>query len=109
MPGRKEASKGRKSCARGVKARAEVVLEETAVAKKPLQPGQCRAYMRRTLAKEFRGIVDGFVEGAKTGSCQHVKLATELLEPRRKGKQEGTARTGRKILSSWLQEIEGGE
>ena len=46
----------------------------------PLRPGQCREYMRRTLAREFRGIVQGFVEGAKAGSCQHVKLATELMK-----------------------------
>ena len=46
----------------------------------PLRPEQCRAYMRRTLAREFRGIVQGFVEGAKAGSCQHVKLATELMK-----------------------------
>ena len=47
---------------------------------KPLRPSQCREYMRQTLAREFRGIVQGFVEGAKTGSCQHVKLAAELME-----------------------------
>ena len=46
----------------------------------PLRPEQCRAYMRRTLAREFRGIVQGFVDGAKSGSCQHVKLATELMK-----------------------------
>ena len=35
--------------------------------------------------REFRGIVQGFVEGAKSGSCQHVKLATELVRtPERK-------------------------
>ena len=47
---------------------------------RPLRPAQCRAYMRRTLAREFRGIVDGFIEGAKSGSCQHVKLVTELMQ-----------------------------
>lgn len=56
-----------------------------------LRPGQCRRYMRQRLAAEFPGIVQGFVEGAKAGSCAHVKLVTELLgdpEPtrsRRKG------------------------
>jgi hypothetical protein len=61
--------------------------------KKPLRPAQCRAYMRRTLAREFPSIVQGFVEGAKKGSCQHVKLATELLEEparRRVRAQKGT-------------------
>ena len=61
---------------------------------KPLRPAQCRAYMRRELAREFRGIVKGFVDGAKSGSCQHVKLAAELLQSpkraprRRKGSAE---------------------
>ena len=57
-----------------------------------LRPSQCRAYMRQTLAREFRGIVHGFVEGAKTGSCQHVKLVAELLEPlpRRRSRGKGT-------------------
>lgn len=48
-------------------------------------PAGCRAYIRRRLAKEFPGIVDGFVKEAKKGSCPHVKLATELLRPLRKG------------------------
>lgn len=41
--------------------------------------------MRRRLAKEFPEIVDGFLKEAKKGSCPHVKLATELLRPLRKG------------------------
>jgi predicted component of type VI protein secretion system len=49
-----------------------------------LRPSECRSHMRRTLANEFQGIVDGFVEAAKKGSCPHVKLATELLKPIRK-------------------------
>ena len=49
-----------------------------------LRPSECRSHMRRTLASEFQGIVDGFVEAAKKGSCPHVKLATELLKPIRK-------------------------
>ena len=60
---------------------------------KYLRPSECRSFMRRTLAKEFQAIVDGFVEEAKKGSCQHVKLATELLKPIRKGpsRKKGTA------------------
>jgi hypothetical protein len=53
-----------------------------------MMPAGCRAYMRRTLAKEFPEIVKGFVEAAKAGSCPHVKLATELLKPLRKGPVE---------------------
>lgn len=51
---------------------------------KYMKPGQCRGHMRRTLAREFKGIVEGFVAAAKMGSCPHVKLATELLKPTRK-------------------------
>jgi hypothetical protein len=32
---------------------------EAAVVKKRMQPGACRAYIRRRLASEFVGIVDG--------------------------------------------------
>lgn len=35
--------------------------------------------MRKRIAEEFPEIVRGFLDGAKTGSCTHVKLATELL------------------------------
>ena len=55
-----------------------------AVKEKPLRPSQCRDFMRRKLAEEFPQIVQGFVDSAKAGSCQHVKLATELMEPRKR-------------------------
>ncbi|MGA7156008.1 MAG: hypothetical protein WBY53_04135 [Acidobacteriaceae bacterium] len=60
---------------------------------KGLRPSECRAHMRRTLAREFQAIVDGFVEAAKKGSCPHVKLATELLKPVRSApsRKKGTA------------------
>jgi len=60
---------------------------------KYMRPGQCRSHMRRALAKEFEGIVDGFVAAAKKGSCPHVKLATELLKPTRKSpsRRKGSA------------------
>jgi hypothetical protein len=45
----------------------------------------CRAYMRRGLAKEFPGIVDGFVKAAKSGSIRHMRLVTEFLQPTGKG------------------------
>lgn len=59
---------------------------------KYMRPGECRSHMRRTLAKEFEEIVDGFVAAAKKGSCPHVKLATELLKPVRKSpsRKKGT-------------------
>ena len=72
---------------------------------KPLRPAQCRAYMRRTLAREFQGIVEGFIKGAKSGSCPHVKLATELLEPPPRKKR---VRSGRRTIERWVQEMESG-
>ncbi len=50
-----------------------------------MQPAGCRTYMRKRLATEFPEIVDGFVEEAKKGSCNHVKQAMEMLKPTRKG------------------------
>jgi hypothetical protein len=52
--------------------------------KRLLAPAGCRAYMRKTLVKEFPEIVQGFVDAAKTGSCPHVKMVTELMKPVRK-------------------------
>jgi hypothetical protein len=46
-----------------------------------LKPAGCRSYLRRRLANVFPAIVDGFVEEAKKGSCVHLKMATELLQP----------------------------
>jgi hypothetical protein len=63
----------------GVKGGVALSKEETRL----LAPAGCRAYMRKTLVKEFPEIVKGFVEAAKTGSCPHLKLATELMKPAR--------------------------
>jgi len=58
---------------------------------KPLRPRQCHKYLQNTLASEFKTIVAGFISEAHKGSCAHMKLAVELLEPptsdanRRKG------------------------
>jgi hypothetical protein len=54
-------------------------------AERLLRPSGCREYMRKQLAKEFPGIMSGFVKAAKTGSVPHVKLATELMKPTRVG------------------------
>jgi hypothetical protein len=53
---------------------------EVADANKPLKPHQCRNHLRKTVAAAFREIVAGFVEEAKKGGCQHVKMATEVVE-----------------------------
>ena len=60
---------------------------------KYMRPSECRTLMRRTLSKEFKGILDGFVAVAKEGSCPHLKLAVELLKPDRKAtsRKKGTA------------------
>jgi hypothetical protein len=55
------------------------------------RPGECRDLMRERLAKEFDGIMDGFIAAAKKGSCPHVKLATELL---REGESRAKAKKG---------------
>ena len=58
-----------------------------------MRPSECRSLMRKTLAREYEEIVEGFIAAAKKGSCPHVKLATELLKPDRKGpsRKKGTA------------------
>ena len=48
---------------------------------KPLRPRQCHKYLQKKLASEFRTIVGGFIDEARKGSCAHMKLAVELLEP----------------------------
>lgn len=78
-----------------------VVEEALPVALTPLRPSQCRAYMRRELAREFRGIVKGFVDGAKKGSCQHVKLATELV-----GAPERKPKRGKSVIRELIDEME---
>ena len=80
--------------AKAAKARAGEGEVETKQSKRLLQPAGCRSYMRKRLADEFGEIVSGFVEEAKKGSCTHVKLATELLKPTRKGttRKKGTVR-----------------
>lgn len=89
-----------------VSVKREAVLKEQVEAgstEPPLRPGQCRAHMREVLAAEFREIVKGFVEGAKSGSCQHVKLATELLETR---KREPARPSGRSTLKRLIHRME---
>ena len=77
--------------------------ESAGAEERPLRPSQCREYMRRVLAREFRGIVQGFVQEARSGSCQHVKLATELVTapPQRRARRKGT-------LATLIEEMERG-
>ena len=105
MAGETKKARPKRTASPSKAAKASVSSNHPTSEEKPLRPSQCRTYMRRTLAKEFRGIVDGFVKGAQSGSCQHVKLATELLEPQRRTKQP-QAQSGRNVLSKWLQELD---
>jgi hypothetical protein len=50
-----------------------------------IRPGGCRSYLRNELAKHFPKIVDGFVEEAKKGGCNHLKQSIEFLKPVRNG------------------------
>lgn len=69
----------------GMTGQAKKQVEETEEAfmfelpEKPLRPAQCKRYVRRTLAEYLPVMLRGLVEGASKGSCQHIKLATELL------------------------------
>ena len=69
----------RRGCAKAPSKQVKAVKRETEEAvetEKPLRPSQCRTHLRRELAREFRGMVKGFVQEAKSGSCQHLMLAT---------------------------------
>ncbi|HEY5329893.1 MAG TPA: hypothetical protein VIJ79_08430 [Acidobacteriaceae bacterium] len=60
---------------------------EVADAKKPLKPHQCRNHLRKTVSAAFRDIVAGFVAEAIKGGCQHVKMATEVVESQKRIKK----------------------
>ena len=69
---------------------------------KPLRPAQCRAFMRKHLAGAFPKIVEGFVNQAETGSCMHVKLASELLESKRSAQTSSSRKnSARDVLRAW--------
>jgi hypothetical protein len=68
-----------------------------------LYPAGCREHLRKALAREFEEIAAGFVKAAKSGSVQHVKLATELLKPNRKGATRKQS-TAARILKEWAEE-----
>ena len=46
----------------------------------PTKPSLCPGYVRGRLTDAIETIADGFVKQAEKGSCQHLKLASELLE-----------------------------
>ena len=86
--------------------RATLGEEADAVARPVMRPAQCRADMRRELAREFPEIVQGFVKSAKRGSCQHLKLATEFLDAKKKPEPMRSGRNTLKRLVRRMQEIQ---
>ena len=68
-----------------------------------LYPAGCREHLRKALAREFEEIAEGFVKAAKSGSVPHLKLATELLKPNRKGASRRKS-TAARILEEWAEE-----
>ncbi|MDE1155888.1 MAG: hypothetical protein PW735_09180 [Acidobacteriaceae bacterium] len=62
--------------AKGVEKRSEFAFP---LPEKPLQPAQAGRWMRKALAEQLPEMVRGLVKGAREGSCQHMKLATDLL------------------------------
>src|SRR5438309_264473 len=61
-------------------------VDEGASARKPLTPNQCRKYLRTTVAGAYPDIVAGFVREAKKGGCQHLKVATQVVQSNRRPK-----------------------
>ncbi len=57
-----------------------------------LRPRECAGHLRRELAGSFRSIVRGFVKQAESGSVQHLKLTTEILDrPTTAKRRQGSA------------------
>jgi hypothetical protein len=55
---------------------------------KPLRPGECRRWLRRTLAEQLPEMVKTFVESKEKVSSQDIKLVMGLLEEtEKKGKR----------------------
>ena len=76
---------------------------EVADSKKPLKPHQCRNHLRKTVAAAFRDIVAGFVEEAKSGGCQHLKMATEVVESKKRVKKSLRPKS---VTEQLLEELE---
>jgi len=68
-----------------------------------LRPAQCRTYLRNLLAERFPVIADAFVKQAEAGSCQHLKLVTQLLEPPKKASR---AKPRKGVLQLWHEQLE---
>jgi hypothetical protein len=54
------------------------------VKEKPLRPHECRTHLRKAVAAAYRDIVAGFVLEATGGGCQHLRMATEIVESKKR-------------------------
>jgi hypothetical protein len=63
--------------------------------------------MQKVLTREFEDIVKGFVQEAKSGSCQHVRLAAELLECKKKSEPKSAGRSSFKRLVHQMEQVKG--
>jgi hypothetical protein len=57
---------------------------------RPLRPSECQKYLKRAVTRDFREIVKGFLEQARSGSCAHMKYAAEIVEPEKTPEPEQT-------------------
>lgn len=92
--GKRQGRSGAAACARIVAEATEPQQE------KPLRPKQCHKYMQKRVAEQFPAIVNGFISEALKGSCPHMKLAVELLEP-----AKVDARRGRSSVHMLLDQL----
>ena len=83
---------------------AEAVMGlEVVDSKKPLKPHECRNHLRKTVAAAYRDIVAGFVEEAKKGGCQHLKMATEVVESQKRVKKDQMPKS---VTAQLLEDLE---
>lgn len=75
-----------------------VEQDEVESKERPLRRTQCRRYLERTVTSEFRKIVQGFVREAKKGGCAHMKMATELVDPAKKGARRRGKGSAQRLL-----------
>jgi hypothetical protein len=94
----------RKPVAAKVKIAVVDVFEVMKAPEKPLRPSQCRGHLRKKLAEAYPAIVAGFVEQAKSGSCQHLKMATDLVEAKKAGRASMAKGPAARMLEEWERE-----
>jgi hypothetical protein len=78
----------------------EDVEQRPATKKKAKRTKDCKRYAKKRVSEEWPKIVDGLVEGAKTGSYNHTKLLVEVSGI--KDEEKKPVRRGRSKLSKIL-------